>query len=94
MSAESVYIPLEGWIEDRRTGRNRPPGMAATKYAVQLAQKVESGATGKIYIGPLTSLFAYLQWWMPTFLWVSMRFTCEASLADVAAGHVHDESRA
>lgn len=70
MSDKSYYKPLEGWIEDRRTGKNRPPGMSATKYAEQLAAKVEGGASGKVYVGPLTPLFVYLQWWMPTFIWV------------------------
>lgn len=71
MSEESLYKPLEVWIDDRRTGKNRPPGMAVTKYAEQLAQKIEGGASGKVYIGTLTPLFVFLHWWMPTAIWVS-----------------------
>lgn len=67
----SYYKSVEGWIADRESGKNRPPGMPAQEYATQFVTRCESGVKGKIYIGPLTPLFVYLRWWMPTFIWVS-----------------------
>lgn len=72
LPAASYYKPVEGWLADRDSGKNRPPGMPAEKYAKEFVDRCESGAKGKIYIGPLTLFFVYLKWWMPTFIWVSL----------------------
>lgn len=69
----SYYKSVESWLQDRTSGKNRPPGMPVEEYARQLVQKCESGAKGKVYVGPLTPLFVYLQWWMPSFIWVSSK---------------------
>lgn len=71
LPANSYYKPIEGWLKDRESGKNRPPGQPVQDFARQFVQKCENGAKGKVYIGPLTPLFVYLKWWMPSFIWVS-----------------------
>ncbi|KAF2171157.1 hypothetical protein M409DRAFT_51366 [Zasmidium cellare ATCC 36951] len=65
----SYYKPVESWLQDRISGKNRPPGMPVEEFAKQLVRKCEGGAKGKVYVGPLTPLFVYLKWWMPSFVW-------------------------
>ncbi|KAK4501774.1 hypothetical protein PRZ48_007583 [Zasmidium cellare] len=69
LPSTSYYKPIEGWLRDRVSGKNRPPGMPVEEYAKQLVGKCEGGAKGKVYVGPLTGLFVYLEWWMPSFVW-------------------------
>lgn len=72
LGEESFYLPLMGWIRDRAKGTNRPSGMEVEDYARQVVAKIENGgANGKIYVGPLTGLFVWLEWWCPQFVWVS-----------------------
>lgn len=66
---ESFYAPLNQWLRERKDGTNRPPGMPVDQYAKQCVTKIEKGARGKIYVGPLTPLFVYLQWWCPQWIW-------------------------
>lgn len=69
----SYYRQLHQWLQERKDGTNRPPGMNVDAYAKEFVQKVEGGARGKIYVGPLSNLFVYLQWWCPQFIWVRRR---------------------
>ncbi|KAI5356608.1 putative short-chain dehydrogenase/reductase SDR, NAD(P)-binding domain superfamily [Septoria linicola] len=65
----SYYLPLGHWLKERKAGTNRPKGMAVEDYARLLVDKVEKGQSGKIFVGPLTPLFVWLEWWMPTWIW-------------------------
>lgn len=71
----SFYRPFTKWLAERKAGTNRPPGMEVEEYAKILVVKLENEKVkGKVYVGPLTPLFVYLQWWCPQFIWVSSSF--------------------
>ena len=71
LPSTSYYAPLGQWLKERKAGTNRPAGMEVEEYAKLMVNKVESGKNGKIFVGPLTPLFVYMKWWMPTWIWVS-----------------------
>lgn len=71
LPANSYYKVTEDWLNERKKGTNRPPGMAAADYAKQFVDKVERGASGKTNIGHIMPMFVYVKWWLPQFLWVS-----------------------
>ncbi|KAM3417529.1 NADPH-dependent 1-acyldihydroxyacetone phosphate reductase [Cercospora zeina] len=68
LPSTSYYAPLGQWLKERKAG-TRPPGMAVEEYAKLMVNKVESGKNGKFFVGPLTPLFVYMKWWMPTWIW-------------------------
>ncbi|EME42831.1 hypothetical protein DOTSEDRAFT_72323 [Dothistroma septosporum NZE10] len=87
LPADSLYKITEEWLGERRKGTNRPPGMSAADYAKQFVDKVERGASGKTYIGPITPMFVYVKWWLPQFLWdFVMMKAGPPNLTEIAGG--------
>lgn len=86
LSEASFYKPIEGWLNDRIAGKDRPKGMSTEDYAQAFVRSVENGSSGKVYIGPISKLIQYVQWWMPTMVWVSI-FASVFVVTELGFGH-------
>ncbi len=78
----SLYKPLQPYINDFIAGKYRTKTMPVEHYAKAFVQNVENGITGKVYIGPISGLMKYVQWWMPTMIWVSVFVTAKGTLGN------------
>ncbi|KAK4621881.1 Short-chain dehydrogenase ptmH [Fulvia fulva] len=93
LPANSYYKVTEDWLNERKKGTNRPPGMAAADYAKQFVDKVERGASGKTNIGHITPMFVYVKWWLPQFLWDFVMYKAGPPNLMEVAGAVKNKSQ-
>lgn len=68
---KSFFAPIASFLQNLPVETAAMNRMPADQYAQQVVQSIESGASGKVYLGGLSSVFKNVAWWIPNWAWVS-----------------------